>query len=388
MPLFYTLTFMFLLAFPGHIFAEESGENKDMGILKLGIVLPLSGNQSIYGKEAQSAIEIAKENFALKNPELKDKIQIYVRDDKGLPSESLKACNDLVKIDRVNFLIGSLSTTTSESVAKSAVEMEKTMISPISSRLGLTQMGENIFSTANNPLQQGVLQSNFAYNRLKLKSGLIISSENKLNSTEIADIFAKNFTSLGGKITETIDSQKLSNAKIKSSQNPIEFIFISELDTNDLFNVIKKIHKTNPNLPILGVEQWKKKEFQQFITAEKLNYFFFPSSYTTMNAEDYTKEFIEKFKRKEGRLPSVLAVFAHDGFMAAAEAYKNAKSIREKPLTRNLQNANSIQGVMGPFYINENKDPIKTYGIMTIENGKIKLFEKVFAEKASPIQKG
>lgn len=71
-------------------------ENKK---LRVGIIIPLTGDFSAYGESVRNGMELAiSENTD-------DTIQLYFEDDMGHPKESLKAFHKLVYLDKVNVVV-------------------------------------------------------------------------------------------------------------------------------------------------------------------------------------------------------------------------------------------------------------------------------------------
>ena len=74
------------------IFAKE---------VKFGVLLPLTGSQAFYGKEAKNGIDLAIKNY--NDPNLK--IKLIVEDTQSTPLEAAKGINKLITSDKVSVVI-------------------------------------------------------------------------------------------------------------------------------------------------------------------------------------------------------------------------------------------------------------------------------------------
>ena len=94
---FLTLSILTYLVFTINSSAVEENSNngvlKNEKILKIGILLPLSGEYQILGQSFLKAIQLALKDIANKN------IKIYPKDTKGNSLDALKAAKNLKKME-------------------------------------------------------------------------------------------------------------------------------------------------------------------------------------------------------------------------------------------------------------------------------------------------
>ena len=94
---FLTLSILTYLLFTINSSAVEENSNngvlKNEKILKIGILLPLSGEYQILGQSFLKAIQLALKDIANKN------IKIYPKDTKGNSLDALKAAKNLKKME-------------------------------------------------------------------------------------------------------------------------------------------------------------------------------------------------------------------------------------------------------------------------------------------------
>ena len=78
--------------------------------VRVGFVAPLSGGSSDFGNSARFGAELAVAEINSVGGYLGRKIELVVRDDKANPDEGLKAAEDLVLKQKVNFTVGYCNT--------------------------------------------------------------------------------------------------------------------------------------------------------------------------------------------------------------------------------------------------------------------------------------
>jgi branched-chain amino acid transport system substrate-binding protein len=78
--------------------------------VRVGFVAPLSGGSSDFGNSARFGAELAVAEINSVGGYLGRKIELVVRDDKANPDEGLKAAQDLVLKQKVNFTVGYCNT--------------------------------------------------------------------------------------------------------------------------------------------------------------------------------------------------------------------------------------------------------------------------------------
>jgi len=84
------------------VFGKEKRTEKE--VIKIGAILPLSGSAASAGEGVLNGIKLAiNESYYSKN------ILLVVEDSKNDPTEGLKAFNKLIELDKIDFLIGQVS---------------------------------------------------------------------------------------------------------------------------------------------------------------------------------------------------------------------------------------------------------------------------------------
>lgn len=90
------------------IFFTESCKNKPHDSIKIGAVLPLTGNLAILGESAKTGLLLAEEYFNLNSNSTRN-IQFIFEDGQGNPTKSINALNKLMMYDNTNIIFSIVS---------------------------------------------------------------------------------------------------------------------------------------------------------------------------------------------------------------------------------------------------------------------------------------
>ena len=126
-----TLVVLVVLVLGGIVVWKTLGP-REPGEIRLGAVLPLTGDIASYGKNAQSGIDLAVEEINSGGVGGK-RIQVIYEDDKGLASEAVKIVQKMITVDRVPLVMGSAASSVTLAMTPIANRNKVVLISPISS---------------------------------------------------------------------------------------------------------------------------------------------------------------------------------------------------------------------------------------------------------------
>ncbi|MCF8146614.1 MAG: penicillin-binding protein activator [Deltaproteobacteria bacterium] len=159
----------------GNAFLARLKEEKAVKQGVLGVLLPLSGPFSIYGKEVLKGIQLGMglSNDSSGNPGL----TLLIRDTEGSPEAAAAALEDLANIQKVMAVIGPVSSTAAGAAAKKSQEAGVPIIT-LSQREGIVEQGDMVFRNLLTPAQEieGLLDA--ALNRMGLKRFGILYPDN------------------------------------------------------------------------------------------------------------------------------------------------------------------------------------------------------------------
>lgn len=188
----------------------------------LGVLLPLSGRFSNYGKQVLKGMELALELHNSQAP----KVTLLVRDSAAEPALAEQLIGELASSPQVLGVLGPLTGSAANAAAKRA-QQEKLPMLALSQHAGLPQAGPWIFrNSLTNELQVHTLVD-YAINQKKLSSFGILAPDTRLGR-EATQAFSTAVRNRGGKIV------------VIQTYSP---------QTTDFRRQIKLLQGLNPNTP-------------------------------------------------------------------------------------------------------------------------------------------
>ena len=369
-----------LITFNTFVFAIE---NKDENILKIGALLPLTGELKGLGEDMLYAINLALHD--IDNP----KIKIYQKDSGSKKEKIIQACEEFRNED-IKIIIGP----TDSEFFKELYNFEDLVFISLSninsdSKKNIIMMGIN--------LESQLLAIKKFIQKEKKKKTVILYPKNEYTKHVEKNIRSANFS--GAKLFSyskdpkvlTKQIEKLTNykqrkinlssriKKLEGSEEPKDIRELNQLKQrytlgkvnfdsviiidfgNGLKSVLTSLAYTDvseKDILIITGNQW----FDDSIIKEtSIKNFYFPSI-DLKNFEKFNKKFYETYNYK----PNEITILAYDIVGLIYYIWKNEKSISS---ANNFNLKTDIKGKIGKFKISDNK-VIQKLNIYKLEEGK------------------
>lgn len=140
-----TLKFTALLIVFAFILLSMAACGDDGNTIKVGFIGPMTGDVAVYGIAAKNAAQLYIDQFN-KNGGIGGKnIKLIIYDDKGDATEAVNAYNKLVTGDEVVAIIGAITSTPTDAVARASVTDNIPIMTPTATHPDITSYGNNTF---------------------------------------------------------------------------------------------------------------------------------------------------------------------------------------------------------------------------------------------------
>ena len=297
------------------LFGNGSNDISKNNSIKIGVILPLSGELAFLGEEIKKGIDVAV-------GELKNQgvfISVIYEDDQSLSlTATVNAANKLLNVDNID-----VGMTVLVEESRPIAPMFNTKKIPLlvlwDSNRFIKEAGEYIFSNGFSTEKAGELMAGYAYNTLKFKNIAVISHIDPWAEI-ISESFAGKFKNFGGNV--------IYNEKF-------------QIDVTDYRTAIVKIKQLNPDavyfplLPMNSVRFLTQAKQLGLETAMLTGDVFIQDVisesgdsaegvYFTNIFSNNTDKMIAKYKNQYGKDPfdPALFSFGYDGVMNIAEALR------------------------------------------------------------------
>ncbi len=343
-------------------FTQRGGEEKEE-IIKIGVIVPLSGENGPYGLAVKDSIELAKRDMALEN------IELIYEDSKCEKEAAVTAINKLISLDGVQAVIGELCSPATLAAAPIAQEKGVPLITPASTNTEISELGDYIFRTIPSDLFQGSFGAGLIYQNGYRKLAVLYTNEDY--GIGFNNVLKKVFPELGGEVVTsqafergTLDL-KTQLTEIKKAE--AEAIYIISNSPDSSIVALKQIKELDLEVGLFGSEGLKGNDIIEGAAgaAEGL---------ILTSVSIGKTDFIEKHKSVYNKEPDLFAAQAYDAFKAIALVIKGGaktkSEIRDKLATV------EFNGVSGKIKFDHNGDVGGNFDVCQVKEGEFELLEE------------
>lgn len=376
-------TMIFTLAACGNSETKkEDTTTTEAETILLGGIGPLTGGAAMYGISAMNGAKLAVDEINAAGGVLGKQIELEVMDDKNDQVEATNAFNKLVENNIVG-LIGAITSKPSDAIAQIAVETGIPMITPTGTAQSITTHGENIFRAPFIDPYQGEVMAVFAKDELKVSKVAVIRNNSSDYSDGLATAFVEKANELGLEVVAD-ESYGENDVDFKSQLTKIQNANPDLLFIPDYYQKISLIapqaRQVGITAQLVGGDGWdgviQSIKQDDLPTVEGA---YFCNTFALDDPDEKVQNFIKKYTETYNESPQSFSALGYDSIYLMVEAIKNANTTDSAAVVEALKNI-SYDGVTGSFKFDENRNPIKSVFMTTIENGEYKLHNKMSAE--------
>ena len=345
---------------------------KESEEIKIGAILPLTGEAAKYGESSKRGIDLAVEEINSQGGIKRKKLVVIYEDDKADPKEGVSSIQKLITMNKVPAIVGAMASSVTLAIAPIAEEYHTVLLSPASSAPKITYAGDYIFRNCYSDLYEGTKIAEYIYNETRYRKIAIIHINNDYG-IGLRAAFRDKFTEVGGKViaTETYDfgatDFRTQISKIKTvSPEAVYIVGYSEMGR--LFVQAKEL---GLEVPFFSSIMFEDPDILKVAgkVAEGVIYTF--PSYDPDSQENQIVNFVRKFERKYGQKPDGFAANSYDALEILALAIEKGGEKSEQ-IKNELYSIKDYPGVTGKTSFDSNGDVIKPIGIKKIEKGEFR----------------
>lgn len=334
-------------------------------VVKIGVILPLTGDASVYGKALKNGIDLA-----FNQSSIKDQIQLIYEDDKGTAKDGISAMNKLAE-QKVNIVIGGAMSSVASAIAPIALEKKITLLSPTATLPSLTNAGDYFFRIWPSDNYDGEIMAKYAADSLHLKNVAVLYV-NLDYGVGINQVFTDKFKSYGGNIvfddgySQGATDFKTQLQKIKSSG--AEALYLPGY-YQEISNVLKQAKEQNLKIQILSVNSFNDPKLLEIAGGLAEGAIFTYPTYDNASSDPLVSDFVKKYQTAYSEKPDAFAAQGYDCF-AVIESVIKLGNYDTETLRKGLSEVQNFNGVAGKFSFDKNGDVQKELSFMTVKKGK------------------
>ncbi|OHB21874.1 MAG: hypothetical protein A2939_01230 [Parcubacteria group bacterium RIFCSPLOWO2_01_FULL_48_18] len=351
--------------------------------LKVGAMLPLTGDGAAYGLPIQKAGQLAVDEINASGGIGGRTFQVIWEDGQCDAKSASAATQKLVNVDKVKYILGGVCSSEVLAGAPLAESSEVLWISPSATSPDITNAGDYIFRTAPSDALAGKIAAQYAYNTMEAKTVAVVS-ENKDYTQGLRKVFTEFFIGLGGKVTadevynEGDTDFRTQFLKVKTAKPDVVYL-LPQTPASGLL-LVKQLRDQKITAKLLTAEVLPGRDvvkenakllegvvgIEPYFNAETPEAQAFVAAYKTAN------------NNEELAFPSFMANY-YSQFYLLKTAVETAgdDSMKVKDW---LYTVKDWKHVLGSLTFDSNGDPLAEYQILELRNGEVKPLETVRPE--------
>lgn len=348
--------------------------------IKIGVMEPLTGANAGGGELEKKGAELANKLY----PEvLGKKVELVIVDNKSDKVESATAATKLVEKDKVVAVVGSWGSSLSMAAGSILKDAKIPAVGASCTNPLVTEGNEFYFRVCFIDPFQGVVMSNYAFNKLGAKKVAVIQEVSSDYSVGLTKFFSDNFVKLTGDPNSIIT---IANYNTGDQDFTAQLTNIKSLNPDVIFSpgnfteaalIMKQAKQLGITAPIIGGDTYETPDFLSVGGAdvEGATFSTFFATEKPITAE--STKFIDEYKKAYNEEPPAVAALAYDAYLIIIKAIEAAGSADPVAIQKALAATKDFQGATGIVNFDANRNAIKSAVIKTVKDGKFSFLEVI-----------
>lgn len=345
---------------PAEDVAEEAVDLEDV---KVGVMVPLSGDTASYGEAVSQGVRLAVKDLGIE-----DSVQLVFQDSKCEAKEAANAVNQLVNANKVVAIVGELCSGATLAAAPVVEQAQTPLVSPASTAPTVSDAGEYVFRTIPSDAAQGAFGAQLVYDKGFKKLAVLAIQDDY--GTGFDSVLKESFPALGGEVVASEFFQRgdvdvrTQLTKIKNAGADALYIISNTPDS--AVAALRQATELGLELALFGSEGLKGPDVIEGAkeAAEGL----------VVTAPSAASEsFMQGFQEEFGAEPGTFSAQAYDAMTAIGKALIDGATTGDA--IKNYFGELSFEGASGVIDFDDNGDVSGTYDVVTVENGEWVLVE-------------
>lgn len=352
--------------------AGTAGASNSGDTIKIGAVVPLTGDVPALGESAKNGYQLAVDTVNANGGINGKQVEIIFEDDENQPSKAPTVTQKLIAQDGVVGILGATNSKCSIPMGPICTENGIPMVAPTSTNTKVTvEGGECVFRACFIDPFQGAALATFAKDELNAQNVAVLYNNADDYSKGLAEAFMESFEEAGGTIVAE-ESYGSGESDFNAQLTNIKQADPDVLVMTDFYSTVGLIAKQARALGIeatfLGGDGWDSTDLIE-IGGEAME----GAYYSVFYSSDDTSEAVTEFKTAygnayDGAVPDGYAALSYDAAMILMDAIERADSTEGDAIVEALK-ATDLDCVSGHVTYDEDRNPIKPATICTIKNG-------------------
>lgn len=345
-----------LILFPAFVNAENQK-------VKVGVILPMTGNAADYGNTFWSGCKTAMEKLGDQT-----RVELILEDSKADPKVGISVAQKLINYDGVKVIVGGISPVML-AITPIAEQSDIVVINPVANSPKLSGLSNYLFNSTPLSNEEAEFLATTAFKTYNKRKAAVLYINNE-SGLGFRDNFSKRFKEFGGKIVyeEAIPLGESDFRTIiqKMKRAQPDFVFLATYYKESAL-IIKQSKELKYNPFWLSYSAVETPEFLKLAagTADDLIYSYSGFDISAKN----TQEFVSVYRKLFGKDPDIWSGQFYEAVIFLNEAINNIKDFNNfgNELIKILS-TNKFNGLSGRIEFDEKHSIKGRFSLKTIKN--------------------
>jgi branched-chain amino acid transport system substrate-binding protein len=336
--------------------------------IKIGAILPLSGDLAQYGESGKQGLTIALDEFKESHKEVS--CDVVVEDDKADVKVALSAINKLVSNDNVRIVVGAMASGVTLGIAPVINQKKIILIAPTSTASDVTNAGDYIFRVCVSDAFEGKSMADYiSKNFPRSRIGVVYINNDygiglKNNFVESANTIGLKIVMDNGYNPTQKDFKTIIN-KLKNEKVDLLYI-VAQKEQLNFFTQCKEM---NYNPQFTGSTMIEDNDLLAQLGSFLEGTLYTYRSYNPADSGKSTQYFVNAYQKKYNKVPDFYAASVYDATRLALQTALDCGISKLEP-KEYLYAVKDFNGVTGQIAFDKNGDVQQGFSIKSISSNR------------------
>lgn len=343
-------------------------KNEDKEI-KIGAILPLSGDGASYGKNTQKGIELylASEQFK----KLNKKVKIIYEDTQLIPKNAVNAFNKLGD-SNIAAVMGPFTSSEMLAIAPIADQRKVVVVSSTATAPAITQAGDYVFRIIPSDVYDGKVVAHIIKKYIGKQMPISLIYINNDYGLGIKNAFLDEAKKIGLQVgyedsfnQGTTDFRALLQ-KLKKIDSQVMFL----IGYKEMGRFLRQSYELGLNQKVVSTGLMEDPEIIKIAGKAANGILYSYPAFNPQSGRQNVQIFIKQFRDAYHNEPDIIAALGYDLIAVLIDAIQRSPQSSSQNIRNALYSIKDFPGLAGDISFDNNGDVVKEFAVKKVEDGK------------------
>ena len=323
--------------------------------IKVGAVLPLSGDSSPYGEAIRKGVELAYEDIQA-DDSIDVMLELSIVDTESDPDKAKDLVHQQYQ-DGALIVVGGATTVEAKAMIPVAEDDDRVLLSPSASSPELTGISQNFYRVFPSDFAAATKMAQFAARDLKIEKAMVIV-EKQPYATGIQAVFQPAFESYGGEVVEVIEvppgTVDLGGLMDRVMTLKPDAVYLAGFDVG-IGSMIQELRRLNYQGRIFTTSAFALPAAIARVGQDAAGVILTQSVFELDSEHAHVQKFVKSFEAKYGEKPDIFAAHGYDALKVVAAALSGRPALPGE-VVKGLRDIQDFPGVTGSIRFDDKGD--------------------------------